>query len=48
MPKGEHILRYYLQVLREARKEGQDDYQAAQTAERKTKAKYGRLPKEGK
>lgn len=48
MPKGEHILRYYLRVLREARLEGMTDHEAAVEAERKTIAKYGRLPKEGK
>lgn len=41
-------LHTYLQALKEARKEGFDEYEAASIAEGITKRKHGHLPKEGR
>lgn len=38
---------YYLDRLAEYRKAGYDDYKAAEMAEKDTRAKFGRMPKEG-
>jgi hypothetical protein len=38
--------RTYLRELREARMSGADDWEAAKIAEKATKAKHGKLPKE--
>lgn len=48
MPKGEHIIKTYLDALKEARETGSDDYDAADIAEQVTIDKHGRMPKEGK
>lgn len=48
MAKGEHIIKTYLDAVKEAKMSGQDDYDAADTAEQVTMDKHGRLPKEGK
>ena len=48
MPSQDTIERYYLRKLAEYRREGMSDADAARAAERATKAKYGRLPREGR
>lgn len=48
MTSGKHILRTYLQALKEARQAGADDYKAAEIAEKETMRKHGKLPEEGK
>lgn len=48
MTKGKHVERTWLQALKEARLSGQDDYDAADTAQQVTLDKHGKLPKEGK
>lgn len=47
MPNASTIRNYYLAKLREAKAEGMDDHAAAEAAERATRAKYGRVPREG-
>lgn len=41
----ETVIRYYLKRLAEYRKQGYDDYKAADLAEKDTKAKHGYIPK---
>lgn len=48
MASGKHIIKYYLDAVKEAKKAGFDDWEAARIAEQETKKKYGKLPKEGK
>lgn len=47
MVQGEHIIKTYLDAIKEAKQSGSDDYEAADIAEQVTLDKHGRLPKEG-
>ena len=46
MANASTIRNYYLAKLREAKDEGMDDHDAARAAEKATRAKYGKLPRE--
>lgn len=47
MGNREARINFWLEQVKEAKQEGQDDYDAAQAAEKATRQKYGKVPEEG-